>query len=269
MAECIDIIIALSGHFNAAASNSSDTRSDKDGKKRIDFINLCCLTLGKAGDIAADWVIVFQVFAVVAMVPGCVNTCEYARNFVCQDGLDVIGTVAEIAQTCTGTIASGICSGHNISILPASCDYGTDCDDCGPRAPLAPTEEYSASLKLIALLIAVAGTSVELLAMVLKIALSRGYTLELVEVVKMGRLGSIQRPTGKLVQNEKFGATFYTVHSANLTPARAMTSRTSSSRWRILGKCISLSLRLVTVTSSLARMACASSGVLFAHIVCR
>ena len=66
MAEGIDVLIALSGHFDAAASNSSDTRSDKDGKKRIDFINLCCLTLGKAGDIAADWVIVFQVFAVVA-----------------------------------------------------------------------------------------------------------------------------------------------------------------------------------------------------------
>ena len=217
MAECIDIIIALSGHFDAAASNSSDTKSDKDGKKRIDFVNLCCLTLGKVGDIAADWVIVFQVFAVAAMVPGRVNTCEYARNFVCQDGLDVIGTVAEIAQTCTGTTASES-AWPQYSILPASCDYGTDCDDCGPRAPLAPTEEYSASLKLIALLIAVAGTSVELLAMVLKIALSRGHTLELVEVVKMGRLGSIQRPTGKLVQNEKFGATFYTVHSANLSP---------------------------------------------------
>ena len=108
MAEGIDVLIALSGHFDAAASNSSDTKSDKDGKKRIDFVNLCCLTLGKVGDIAADWVIVFQVFAVVAMVPGCVNTCEYARNFVCQDGIDVLDTVAEMAQTCTtGTIASG------------------------------------------------------------------------------------------------------------------------------------------------------------------
>ena len=83
--------------------------------------------LGKLTDIAADWAIVHQVFKVTLGSSGCSNSCEYSGNAVCQDGEQI----TPAAQVCyTGSRTGYGCASANLSVLPASCKYGTDCDDC-------------------------------------------------------------------------------------------------------------------------------------------
>ena len=156
MAEALDVLFESFKFIeNKAEHDEDNTRSRSAAVERI---NLCLLALGKTADLIADWVIVRQVFMVALAVSGCTNTCEFAGNFVCQDGEQLT-----IGSACPG----------NASILPASCDYGTDCDDCGPRAPIAASAVYPWALKGLAICIALAGTGIEAYAGYRKYALMR------------------------------------------------------------------------------------------------
>ena len=128
----------------------------------LERVNFIFLGLGKIADIAVDWVMYRELaFTMIAEVTGCTNTCEGARNFVCQDGESITSTSAALGiHACS---AAG-----NFSVLPAACAYGTDCDDCGPRAPLVERLAFPEGLALAALVIAIAGTSIELVAGYLK-----------------------------------------------------------------------------------------------------
>ena len=157
MAEAVDLFFELCQSLENAGEDTAD--GARSGSETIERINLALLALGKLTDIAADWVIVVQVLQMTHGALGCTNTCDFARNFVCQDGQEI--TLAADVQSC----AAGFL---NLSVLPAACEYGTDCDDCGPRATLAATVVYPFALKLVAVSVAVAGSSIELIAGYLK-----------------------------------------------------------------------------------------------------
>lgn len=137
----------------------------RGGKSVIHKINLWVLFLGKVAGVAADWVIVVVVLKIVNdAMSGCSDSCSFSGNSVCQDGHDLT------------TPSSLLCEGHpchgNLSVLPAVCDYGTDCSDCGPRPPLDATASPDL-IRVVALLVALAGTSVEVWAGARKFALGR------------------------------------------------------------------------------------------------
>ena len=84
----------------------------------IERINLALLALGKLTDIAADWVIVVQVLQMTHGALGCTNTCEFARNFVCQDGQEL--TLAADVQSCAAGCFGSSSPVGNLSVLPAA-----------------------------------------------------------------------------------------------------------------------------------------------------
>ena len=87
MAEGADLVFDLLREAgNAGQLGPVGTKS---ANKNVERLNLFFLFLGKLLDLVADWVIVVQVFSKSAPVSGCTNTCEFASNFVCQDGHDV------------------------------------------------------------------------------------------------------------------------------------------------------------------------------------
>ena len=97
MAEALDILFDLCRFFETS-SGFEDEEGTKSRSRNLERFNLALLAFGKATDLAADWVIVWQVFKLTHGSSGCTNTCEFARNFVCQDGQNI--TRAAEAQSC-------------------------------------------------------------------------------------------------------------------------------------------------------------------------
>ena len=142
MAEALDVLFDVSKFLEAHGGGEEAVAGSRSGSKTVERINLTLLALGKATDLVADWVIMAMVLRLTHGASGCTNACEYARNWVCQDGEGV-------------TPASSV----------------TLCDDCGPRPSLAAATVYPLALQLIAVAIALAGTAIELLAGYLKVRL--------------------------------------------------------------------------------------------------
>ena len=95
MAEALDVLFDSFKFIESKAEH--DEHNTRSRSAAVERINLCLLALGKTADLIADWVIVRQVFMVALAVSGCTNTCEFAGNFVCQDGEQLtIGSACSI-----------------------------------------------------------------------------------------------------------------------------------------------------------------------------
>ena len=95
MAEAIDVITEACGFAESNVAEDHLSKS-REGSKTIERINLVLLAVGKFADLAADWILVWQVYSVLEAVSGCNDTCEHAGNWVCQDGVDL--TAADAAR---------------------------------------------------------------------------------------------------------------------------------------------------------------------------
>ena len=177
MAEAIDVLVETSRFVESNVEDSpTDVKSRHGGSKTIERINLIALAIGKFADLVADWVLVWQVYRVLEAVSGCTDACEFAGNWVCQDGVGLSKSLASgVTSLMTkppGGNDNSYCLGSNISVLPQACEYGTDCSDCGPRPPLNHGDsQFPTTIKLVAWSIAIAGTLIELIAAFLKFRL--------------------------------------------------------------------------------------------------
>lgn len=173
MAEAVDVLVETCRFVESNVEEDSAVKSRHEGSKTIERINLITLAIGKLADLAADWILVWQVYQVLEAVSGCTDTCQYAGNWVCQDGVGLFKelSASEVSET-MALKQHGYCLSSNLSVLPQVCEYGTDCSDCGPRPPLnADTSDFPDTIKIVAWSIAIAGTSIELIAASLKFRL--------------------------------------------------------------------------------------------------
>ena len=163
MAEAIDVLVESCGFMESKVEDSGPRR---EGSRIIERINLIVLALGKSADLAADWILVWQVYRVLEAISGCTDTCEHAGNWVCQDGEGLLSDLIAAGESpMTQHRGGGYClSGNqNLSVLPQVCQYGTDCSDCGPRPPLNEgTSDFPTTIKVMAWSIAITGTCIEL-----------------------------------------------------------------------------------------------------------
>jgi ribosomal protein L13E len=177
MAEAIDVLVEACRFMESNVDDApTDVKSRHGGSKIIERINLIALAVGKFADLVADWVLVWQVYRVLEAVSGCTDACEFSGNWVCQDGVGLSKNLPQSGAVSLMTkrpgMGDGYCLSSNISVLPQACEYGTDCSDCGPRPPLNQgTSDFPMTIKLIAWSIAIAGTSIELIAASLKFRL--------------------------------------------------------------------------------------------------
>ena len=183
MAEAIEILVETCG-FRESNVAEDDAAKSREGSKTIERINLITLAVGKFADLAADWILVWQVYRVLEAVSGCTDTCEHAGNWVCQDGVG-LSKDSGTASLLTMRPDDGYCLRSNLSVLPQVCENGTDCSDCGPRPPLGEgASDFPLAVKAAAWVIAIAGTSIELIAVFLKFRLACGASSRIVYVAR-------------------------------------------------------------------------------------
>ena len=162
MAEAFDVLFDVLHSAEDAAQDGEN--GSVSGSQNVERFNLSCLAAGKLLDLAADWAIVVNVLAVSLAISGCVNTCKYSSDFICQDGAGKTTTSSDIASCYRHATLDLLCLGGNLTMEDSVCDYGTDCEDCGPREPLASSPIYPIALKCVAIVVALLGTGIEVYA---------------------------------------------------------------------------------------------------------
>ena len=116
MAEAWDLVFEMASGAGGAGV-MTQAAGTKFENRNVERLNLLFLAVGKLMDLVVDWVLVVQVFSLSAPVSGCTDTCEYANNFVCQDGLNVTSLTDVARQSGTCIVLADLARGSGACIV--------------------------------------------------------------------------------------------------------------------------------------------------------